>query len=166
MHGVYEAIEWTVQNRARVETIGSSLFTLVLTKLLDEGVELSETHLSQGFINACFRACCATQVGQVPPNVKYGANPRRFDEKKWRRENADVSLGAEEFQARLDSAFQQHTSDLRTTCILGKRRSVCWPRSVASHRVHSIASARMCNRHLHHDVVFHRTRPVLCRRLH
>jgi hypothetical protein len=30
--GVYEAIEWTVQNRARIETIGSSLFTLVLTK--------------------------------------------------------------------------------------------------------------------------------------
>jgi hypothetical protein len=111
VHGVYEAIEWTVQNRARVETIGSSLFTLVLTKLLDEGVELSETHLSQGFINACFRACCATQVGQVPPKVKYGANPRRFDEKKWRRENADLSLGAEQFQARLDSAFQQHTSD-------------------------------------------------------
>jgi hypothetical protein len=32
--GVYEAIEWTVQNRARIETIGSSLSTLVLTKLL------------------------------------------------------------------------------------------------------------------------------------
>jgi hypothetical protein len=33
--GVYEAIEWTVQNRAMVESIGSSLYTLVLTDLLD-----------------------------------------------------------------------------------------------------------------------------------
>jgi hypothetical protein len=61
MDGVYEVIERTNQNRALVESVGSSLYTRVLTTLLGQGVELTEVHLNHGLINTCFRACCTTQ---------------------------------------------------------------------------------------------------------
>ena len=38
MDGVYEVIERTNQNRALVESVGSSLYTRVLTTLLGQGV--------------------------------------------------------------------------------------------------------------------------------
>jgi hypothetical protein len=110
LHGVYEAIESTIQTRSRIETLGSSLYTLVLTGLMDQGIQLTETHLSQGLINACFRACCATQAKRVPPKVKYSACPRVFDEKKWRAENADDSISAAQFQVLVDDATQQRVS--------------------------------------------------------
>ena len=121
VEGVYETIEWTVQHRARVESIGSSLYTLVLTDLLDRGVELAEPHLSQGFINACFRACCATHPGGQPPTATYGACPRLCCEKKWRAANTDESLSAAGFQGLLDAAAQQHTL-ARTATIASYRK--------------------------------------------
>jgi hypothetical protein len=110
LHGVYEAIESTIQTRSRIETLGSSLYTLVLTGLMDQGIQLTETHLSQGLINACFRACCATQAKPVPPKATYKACPRVFDEKKWRAENADDSISPAQFQVLVDDATQQRAS--------------------------------------------------------
>jgi hypothetical protein len=128
VEGVYETIEWTVQNRARVESIGSSLSTLVLTDLLDRGVELVEPHLSQGFSNACFRACCTIHPGDQPPMATYGACPRLVSEKKWRPANTDESLTAAGFQGLLDAAAQQtHPGPHHDHRILPKDRSLPWP---------------------------------------
>jgi hypothetical protein len=113
VEGVYDAIEWTVQNRARVESIGSSLYTLVLMSLLDQGIELTSTHLSQGFINACFRACCASEPGGCSPKkATYAARPRLFNEQKWRSNNArDPSETALDWQLRVDTASRRCRGD-------------------------------------------------------
>lgn len=110
LEGLYEEIEWTVQNRARIETIGSSLYTLILKDLIQKKVPLREAHLSQGFINACFRACCATEPGGTPPKAKYGARPRLFQETKWRTEHADTSMDSAQFQVLVDAAASERAT--------------------------------------------------------
>jgi hypothetical membrane protein len=77
LQGVYKGIESIVQTRSRIESLGSSLFTMVLLRLMDQGVypaneDPSESRMHQCMFQSllCYYSSTASATnGQVQTSV-------------------------------------------------------------------------------------------------